>query len=292
MAEFPLISVVIPTYNRADDLHRALTSVISQTYTNFEVLVVDNHSTDSTDEVIHQFSDERIRLFKINNDGIIAKSRNLGVSKAKGEWIAFLDSDDWWESEKLKISIESAVKNKVDIVYHDLYLITSSSQKFRFKKVKTKELSKQSFDDLLSNGNAIINSSVLFKRSIIEEVGVLNEGKEYIAWEDYDFWLSIARHEKKFYRIPLTLGNYWAGGGNVSNDKRTLDILTQIEEKFPTDLVRLKPWWIPYTRAKVYYSQRKYDLSLIELNKIETDSLNHSIKKYILMLLVKTRTMF
>ncbi len=97
----PLVSVVIPTYNHARYLVRALESVLNQTFTNWEAIVIDNHSTDNTDEVMESFSDPRISYLKIHNNGIIAASRNAGIRVAKGEWIAFLDSDDWWTQDKI-----------------------------------------------------------------------------------------------------------------------------------------------------------------------------------------------
>ena len=90
----PLVSVVIPTYNHARYLARALQSVLDQTYTNWEAIVIDNHSTDNTDEVMASFADSRITLLKIHNNGVIAASRNIGIRAANSEWITFLDSDD------------------------------------------------------------------------------------------------------------------------------------------------------------------------------------------------------
>ena len=118
----PLVSVIIPTYNHANFLGKALESVIHQTYNNWEAIVIDNHSTDETNKVIDKFKDSRIQYFKISNDGIIAKSRNFGINVAKGDWIAFLDSDDWWTSDKLENCIENA-NNQVDLIYHDLELL-------------------------------------------------------------------------------------------------------------------------------------------------------------------------
>ncbi len=91
-----LVSVVIPTYNHARFLGRALQSVMDQTYKNWEVIIIDNHSQDNTDEIVEAFKDPRITLLKIHNNGVIAASRNMGIRAAKGEWIAFLDSDDHW----------------------------------------------------------------------------------------------------------------------------------------------------------------------------------------------------
>jgi len=101
----PLVSIIIPTYNRAEDLKRALQSVLEQTFTDWEIVVVDNHSVDDTNSLIKSFNNRKIKLFKIHNEGIIATSRNLGLKHALGEYIAFLDSDDWWLPKKLEESI-------------------------------------------------------------------------------------------------------------------------------------------------------------------------------------------
>ena len=114
----PLVSVVIPTFNQASYLGRALQSVLDQTYTNWEAIVIDNHSTDNTDELMTSFADPRIIYLKIHYNGVIAASRNLGIRAAKCEWIAFLDSDDWWRLDKLQVVFD-CINDKVDLVYHD-----------------------------------------------------------------------------------------------------------------------------------------------------------------------------
>ena len=94
-SSFPIVSIVIPTYNREQFLSRALISVVSQSFTSWEAIVVDNYSEDNTEQVIEDFGDSRIKLLKIHNRGIIAASRNIGIKTSKGKWIAFLDSDDF-----------------------------------------------------------------------------------------------------------------------------------------------------------------------------------------------------
>ncbi|SVC19016.1 uncharacterized protein METZ01_LOCUS271870, partial [marine metagenome] len=125
----PIVSVVIPTNNRELLLSRALKSVVDQSYTNWEAIVVDNHSQDNTDEVIYNFGDSRIKLLKIHNKGIIAASRNLGIKAACGDWIAFLDSDDWWSPIKLERSLQF-LNSGADIVYHDLFIVKNKKQKY------------------------------------------------------------------------------------------------------------------------------------------------------------------
>src|SRR3990172_8575884 len=121
----PLVSVVIPTYNHARFLGRALQSVLDQTYTNWEAIVIDNHSQDNTDEIVDSFRDPRIILLTIYNNGVIAASRNMGIRAAKGEWIAFLDSDDWWTPNKIQVCLEQ-INDKVDLVYHSLKLVSET----------------------------------------------------------------------------------------------------------------------------------------------------------------------
>ena len=112
-----LVSIVVPTYNHSIYLKRALESIINQTYENWEVIVIDNHSTDNTFEVVANFKNNRIKYLQVHNKGIIAISRNIGIKSANGEWIAFLDSDDWWTRDKLEICIQS-INEKVDFIYH------------------------------------------------------------------------------------------------------------------------------------------------------------------------------
>ena len=135
-----LISIVIPTYNRSIDLRRAIHSVIGQTYKNWELIIVDNHSNDDTDEMVSSFNNQRIKLFKIYNNGVIAKSRNYGITKSKGEYVAFLDSDDWWMERKLEFSIKLLNKG-VDVIYHDLIIVSKTNQKlFVANSVRLKKL--------------------------------------------------------------------------------------------------------------------------------------------------------
>ena len=126
----PLISVVIPTFNHADFLELAISSVVEQTYQNFEIVIVDNHSNDHTIEVLDSFNDDRIHLHKINNNGVIAASRNLGVDHSKGEWIAYLDSDDYWYPTRLQTLVNRMHSElKYDVISTDEYKISNLTGK-------------------------------------------------------------------------------------------------------------------------------------------------------------------
>ena len=108
----PFFSIVIPTYNQSNYLKTALTSIFKQKFKNYEVIVVDNHSKDETYKVVKNFK-RKIIYKKIRNNGVIAKSRNLGIKLSKGKWIAFLDSDDSWYQDRLQ-KLYDFIKNSND----------------------------------------------------------------------------------------------------------------------------------------------------------------------------------
>jgi glycosyltransferase involved in cell wall biosynthesis len=215
LKSIPLVSVVIPTYNHADFIGKALRSVLNQTYQNWEAIVIDNQSIDKTYEILKKYKDRRIKYFKINNNGIIAKSRNFGIQTAKGEWVAFLDSDDCWTSDKLSICFEH-FKKKVDLIYHDMEIITSKQKLFQRKINRTRRLKKPILIDLLTNGNPITNSSVIVKKKILEKVGLIDECKDLVASEDYNTWLKISYLTDRFIHIPKKLGYYFVHELGVS----------------------------------------------------------------------------
>jgi glycosyltransferase involved in cell wall biosynthesis len=212
----PMISVIIPSYNHAHLIGRSLQSVLDQTFENWEAIIIDNHSQDNTDEVVDKFKDSRITLLKIHNNGVIAASRNAGIYAAKGEFIAFLDSDDWWDSRKLALSI-AAMHAGADLVYHDLYTVQSLEQSQFAKRVVSAEPKHPMFLALLYKGISIPNSSVVVRRELLTQIGGETEKRELISVEDYDTWVRLSKITEKFVRVPNCLGYYWTGGGNASS---------------------------------------------------------------------------
>lgn len=244
-----IVSVIIPTYNHDYKLKKAIESVLNQSYQNFEVIVVDNHSTDDTDFVLASFTDSRIKVHKINNHGVIATSRNTGLRVAKGDYIAFLDSDDWWKKEKLTLSLEK-LQEGYDFVYHDMWICSAENQKIFFKKVGARQLHKPAYEDLLVRGNAIPNSSVVFKRTIMDQIGFISEDNELKGVEDFDYWLKIAQLTDAFCYLPQVLGFYWYGGGNFSNNStKLLTGLRKLEELHYNNFMKYHNIPLPYYLA-------------------------------------------
>ena len=214
----PLVSVILPTYNHAHFLKDAIDSVVKQDYSNWELIIVDNNSTDHTDQIISLFKDGRIKNHKINNHGIIAKSRNKGIQESKGDWIAFLDSDDIWYINKLSTIISYLNKNnKIDIVCSNEYLHNKSSGKKH--TLRYGPSSKYFYKDLLVNGNKLSTSATLVKRSFLNEKKLFfDENKMFNTVEDYDLWMRMAFFNGKFGFCESILGEYTIHNSNSSSN--------------------------------------------------------------------------
>ena len=190
------ISVIIPTYNRKKTLARAIRSVLNQSFSPFEILIIDDGSNDGTEEWV-KANFQSIKYIYQNNHGV-SSARNVGIENAYGDWVAFLDSDDWWDLEKLQVLFESISEN-VDLIYHDLEVINNQSRFFSRKKIKSWQVKTPILINLLLKGNCIANSSVVVRKSLLEKIGGLNESLAVIAAEDYNTWLN-----KRFIsKIPL-----------------------------------------------------------------------------------------
>ncbi len=189
----PKVSVIIPTFNRADLLAQAIDSVLSQSYTDFELIVVDDGSTDATQALLSRYR-ERIRYLFQENRGVSA-ARNLGIKVARGRYICLLDSDDLWLRDKLKEQIRLMKGDpKIRVSYTDEVWIRGGkrvNQGKRHRKYSGWILRKLLPLCLISP------SSVMIERGVFEEVGLFDES--FPVCEDYDLWLRIGS------RMPIYL---------------------------------------------------------------------------------------
>jgi len=211
-----LFSVVIPTFNHAQYLSRALKSVVNQSYSNWEIIVIDNNSTDNTLEIIKEFDNKNIKYISINNKGIIAKSRNAGIKIARGDWIAFLDSDDYWFLKKLEICINSIRQNpSADIfITNELQIDEGSGAR---KSLIYGPPSSNFYKKLLAHGNCLSPSAVVVKKDFLFKSNILfRESRRFISAEDYDFWMYLARAGAKFEFINSIQGVYTIHHKNIS----------------------------------------------------------------------------
>jgi len=200
----PLVSVVIPTFNCASYINEAIDSVLEQTFLDYEIIIVDNSSIDRTVELVESYRDPRVQLIGCQNNGVIAKSRNIGIANSQGEFIAFLDGDDLWHPRKLEVCIP-VVSSSFDLVYHGERWFDNQGNS---KSVKYRAEDQSSYSKLLTRGNNISTSSVVVKKSVLERAGGFSENYSYISAEDYDLWMRLAMNGARFKYVDQLLGGY------------------------------------------------------------------------------------
>lgn len=210
----PLVSVVLPTYNHAHFLRRSVGSVLNQTLSDWELHIVDNSSTDDTNEVLASFKDPRIHVHTINNGGIIARSRNLAIRHASGTFVAFLDSDDCWYKEKLQSSTE-LLGSGHDLVCHgELWVGGDQPDRVVMYGPSRKASSRR----LLHRGNCLSTSAVTMERKLLEAVGGFSEDPTFVTAEDYELWIRCAALRARIAFIPLVLGEFRRSPSSASSD--------------------------------------------------------------------------
>jgi len=198
----PKVSVIIPTYNAANYLSETIESVLAQTYKDFEIIVIDDGSTDNTKEVVAPYLD-RIMFLEVPNGGP-AKARNRAIRESSGKYVAFLDADDIWYPDKLERQLTVFAENKhYSLVFSDAsYTCTYTSNEDRtLFSIKKPANPGWIFSELLRD-NFILVPSVIVKRECLEKVGLFDENLKW--WEGYDLWLKIAfENQVGYVNAPL-----------------------------------------------------------------------------------------
>jgi glycosyltransferase involved in cell wall biosynthesis len=192
---FPLVSVIIPTYNRKNIVSKAIDSVLSQTYTNYEIIVVDDGSTDQTEEALQPYL-YKIKYIYQENKGVSA-ARNTGIRNAKGEWIAFLDSDDQWLSGKLHMQVRIINNSKLEtgcIICNmkfnpQIGKISNSFQSACFTPKPPQGMC-QNMTSILLTRFIMFNQGAIIKKDILNRIGGFNE--QLTILEDYDLALKLS----------------------------------------------------------------------------------------------------
>jgi len=201
----PKVSVIIPTHNRDEFLGSTIASVLSQTYSDFEIIVVDDNSGDRTHEVIKSIKDGRMKYIRHRDNMGPSAARNTAISSATGEYIAFLDDDDEWMPEKLQKQVELLDKCEPNIcgVYSNRLVIDKLSNRIISTSPQAKKL-KGNLLYQLSIGSPIHTSTVLIRKRCIEKVGLFDETMSYM--EDRDFWIRLSLNwDFEYIDKPLTI---------------------------------------------------------------------------------------
>lgn len=207
-----LVSVIMPSYNTAKYIEKAIRSVIFQTYSDWELLIVDDCSTDNTDDVVRQFlSDERITYLKNERNLGAAISRNKALSKARGRWVAFLDSDDFWDEKKIENHLKFMQERK-SVFSCTSYNVVDENYKL-IKKFNTKK-DKLKYKDILRSCR-IGCSTVIYD---VNKIGKVYMPEKAVKREDFACWLQILKHVPvDFFHEYLT--TYLCRENSVSANK-------------------------------------------------------------------------
>jgi hypothetical protein len=198
----PKVSVIIPTYNRADFIEEAVESALCQTYKDFEIIIVDDGSTDNTKDVLQKFHNKIRYVYK--NNGGVASARNSGIKHAHGEYIAFLDSDDLWLPERLKIGVQALDFDKnIGLFFSDCHRVFNGKRVSKTYFDAYKPYSGFVFKQLYMQ-DFIPTSTVLVRKDCLRLLGMFDGNLP--SCEDYDLWLRISTCFKINYtKMPLAI---------------------------------------------------------------------------------------
>ncbi|OPX90600.1 MAG: Chondroitin synthase [Pelotomaculum sp. PtaB.Bin104] len=268
----PQISVVIPTYNRADYIIDAVNSVLSQTYTNYEIIVVDDGSTDNTKLLLQPYLN-KIQYIYQPNKGVSA-ARNAGIREARGEWIAFLDSDDEWLPGKLEAQIE-------DIDRYPKAVLSCTNISFEGHGSKSIELFRECVSYLISKTELIQNPimhsfvctpTVLAKRDSINAVGMFDE--QLTIYEDIDLWFRLST-VGEFIANPLVLAKAYR-----RNEKSDVNLSAQYLTKQENSCTSLIKVYEKISRYDLSQQEKKYIKKKISDCYFDLGLINYSLQKY------------
>ena len=205
----PIVSIIVPVYNAEETLRRCIESVLNQGFTDFELLLVDDGSTDSSAGICREYEngDRRVRVIHKENTGV-SDTRNLGLSEARGTFVQFLDSDDWITPDATSLMIRAARDSGADMVIADFYRVIGDRVAHKGDIEKDGLLSLEEFAGFMMENPADFYYGVLwnklFKREIIAQHGLSMD--KTISWcEDFMFNLEYLRHVKTVYalRVPV-----------------------------------------------------------------------------------------
>lgn len=232
------VSVIIPVYNGEKYIAEALDSALNQTFTDYEVIVVNDGSVDSTEDIVANYVQkhpEKIFYFYQKNRGLAA-ARNAAIHYSKGKYLALLDADDRWLPERLEETVKVMENDSTVGLVHSNIIRFSDNGVLDIPKRKTKYLNGMIFNHIFLRDAHIACPTVLIRRSSLDELGMFDENLSYLGCEDRDLWLRIARHSKVSY-IDKVLAYYRINANSMSHnqDKMHKARLYVVDKHVPED---------------------------------------------------------
>ncbi len=287
-----LVSVVIPVFNRADRIRLALQSIQAQTYADWEAIVVDDGSSDGSAEVVDSLAhaEPRIRLIRHEKNKGAQAARNTGIRASRGEWIAFLDSDDEWLPQRLEAGLSLAQKTSVSVVHSECYIKNDNNNELKIFGISHK--SGNLYKNLLKHPGPMYQG-LLVKKESLERIGYLDE--TILSYQEWDTTMRLAQYYKfEFVETPLFIYHCHKDETISKDMKRDADGWAQIVEKNRKEIFEvagreaLNQHYI--ILARKYYSVGKFEVASKYYLRLSELSTGYSKMKYILQsLLVKNR---
>lgn len=213
----PLVSVIIPAYNSAHYLTGAVDSILAQTFTDFEILVIDDGSTDDTGQVMARYG-APVRYIRQPNSGVAA-ARNRGIAESQGRYVAFLDADDTWMPQKLERQVRALEAGGGSGVCYSAFTVVNSDLKFLFNRHSQRQAT--ALEDLLLRGNVVGSiCTVLCERSLLENAGGFDPAFSQCA--DWDLWVRLAV-QTEFLYVDEPLVTYRQHDASMSRNAPLLE---------------------------------------------------------------------
>lgn len=254
-----LVTIIIPNYNTEQYIAETIQSVIDQTYQNWELLIVDDCSTDKSRKIISDFTQKSSKIKILStpkNSGGPATPRNIGIENAKGEYIAFLDSDDTWLKDKLKFHIN--FMQREHCLFSSTFRNTFSKEYEKIDELKeSKFLKYYEYADLLKK-NLINTSAVIIHKSLADEYR-FDVSKDLIAIEDFDYWLKVLKNEKQHILVSTTKTiNYRITDSNISKSKyKMAKKFALVIRKHEKSIIKTFYYFINYFFLSLIYQIKK-----------------------------------
>jgi glycosyltransferase involved in cell wall biosynthesis len=242
MADMPMVSVILPTYNRAWLLPRSLGSVLDQTYSDLEILVVDDGSDDDTAAIVQGISDARLRYIRLETRSGAARARNVGIGHARGRYIAFQDSDDEWLPAKLDRQMR-AFESHSDavVVYSDMYRVLTDGRMFYHRSPTIVRGCLINPETRYWQTYMLGMQCTVVRRECLEQAGLFDQMLP--SFEDLDLFLRLAEHYD-FVHVHEPLVNYHENAGLSTDRRAELGARRRLVRKYLGVLLRTDPLFV------------------------------------------------
>lgn len=281
----PLISVVIPMYNRSKTIIKCLDSVCKQSYTNIEILVIDDCSQDNSVEIVKNYSDNRVRLITLDDNKGAQAARNKGICEAKGNWIAFHDSDDIWDVKKLQRQYKILQGNNFDenlVIHSNCYCYNVITKKQTIWNVPKTEGS--CFFLLLKRPGPLF-PTILTSKKVLLRINLLDE--KVPSYQEWDTCIQLSR-ECKFIHINVPLFTYvFHEGDTISKNKiRDIEGYWYVVNKYKNEMIEYGVYQSHLTNLIF----KSLDFHLFSfLNQFIDFKYENGVEKLLLKMIVKYR---